>query len=78
MKKRSLFTGIALSLMIAAAVPAPYKAIYYNSVTAINRAFGISTLREETEWYYRVVNGRLQKRLWSYTYGKWRTPWKWV
>ena len=33
---------------------------------------------EQTEWVYRVVNGRLQMRLWSITYGIWRTEWLWV
>ncbi|WP_156778670.1 hypothetical protein [Clostridium formicaceticum] len=33
---------------------------------------------EETEWRYRVVDGRLQKRLWSITYNKWLTDWEWV
>ena len=30
---------------------------------------------EETEWVYRVYNGNLEKRLWSNTYGVWRTDW---
>ena len=30
---------------------------------------------EETEWYFRVANGLLQKRLWSLTYGYWLTDW---
>ncbi len=30
---------------------------------------------EETEWVYRVYNGNYEKRLWSYTYGVWRTDW---
>lgn len=33
---------------------------------------------EETEWKYRVVDGKLQKRLWSITYAKWLTDWEWV
>jgi len=33
---------------------------------------------EQTEWVYRVVDGRLQMRLWSITYGIWRTEWLWV
>lgn len=30
---------------------------------------------EETGWYYRNNNGMIEKRLWSYTYGKWLTDW---
>ncbi|QHI72481.1 hypothetical protein [Aminipila terrae] len=32
----------------------------------------------ETEWRFRTVNGKGQKRLWSITYNKWLTNWKWV
>lgn len=30
---------------------------------------------EEVVWYTRVYNGKLQKRLWSNTYGVWLTDW---
>ena len=30
---------------------------------------------EQTEWYYRINNGVLEKRLWSITYGRWLTDW---
>ena len=33
---------------------------------------------EETQWYFRIVDGRLQKRLWSNTYAKWLTEWEWA
>lgn len=33
---------------------------------------------ESTRWYYRVVNGRQQRRLWSLTSVKWLTDWQWV
>lgn len=35
----------------------------------------ISPQAEETEWFFRVVDGIAQKRLWSYTEGKWLTDW---
>jgi len=31
--------------------------------------------QEVTTWYYRVNNGVLEKRLWSVTYGYWKTDW---
>ena len=34
-----------------------------------------STRAEETIWYFRIVNGIKQMRLWSITYRKWLTPW---
>lgn len=30
---------------------------------------------DENVWYTRVYNGKLQKRLWSTTYGVWLTDW---
>ena len=30
---------------------------------------------EQTEWYYRINNGVLEKRLWSITYLRWLTDW---
>ena len=37
---------------------------------------GVSITRaEETMWYFRVYNGRNQKRLWSITRGIWLTEW---
>lgn len=30
---------------------------------------------EQCEWVFRVYNGNIEKRLWSNTYGVWRTDW---
>ena len=31
---------------------------------------------EETKWYYRITeDGLVQRRLWSLTYGYWKTDW---
>ena len=30
---------------------------------------------DEVVWYTRTYNGKLQKRLWSITYGVWLTDW---
>jgi len=30
---------------------------------------------DETGWFFRTYNGLFQKRLWSYTEGKWLTDW---
>jgi len=35
----------------------------------------ISAFSEQTQWYYRAYNGKLQRRLWSLTYEKWLTDW---
>lgn len=34
-----------------------------------------STRAEETEWCFRIYQGRVQMRLWSITYRKWLTDW---
>jgi len=35
-----------------------------------------NTRAEETEWVYRITDdGLFQKRLWSITYGYWKTDW---
>ena len=37
---------------------------------------GEPTRYEETEWYYRITDdGLVQRRLWSITYGYWKTDW---
>ena len=44
-------------------------------IAVANKSGDISTRAEETGWVYREYNGWYQKRLWSYTYGKWLTDW---
>lgn len=38
--------------------------------------YEIQPRSEITVWKYRVVNHKLQKRLWSVTYLKWLTDWE--
>jgi len=33
---------------------------------------------EQVEWVYREYNGNIEKRLWSNTYGVWKTDWIYV
>lgn len=35
----------------------------------------VSPRAEETAWVYRIYDGKVQKRLWSYTRGIWLTDW---
>lgn len=35
----------------------------------------VTTRAEQVRWYYRIHNGVKQKRLWSITYGYWKTKW---
>lgn len=68
--KRWLSSFFAIIILISLAIPA-YAAVNLpkvNSEEQILRA-------EQTKWYYRVYNGKLQKRLWSITEEKWLTDW---
>lgn len=33
---------------------------------------------DDVRWYYRIVNGREQRRLWSFTAGEWLTDWEFI
>lgn len=69
-----LLTGfILLSLTVpAAAVSATIFEAVPRSAQAVTKA---APRAEETQWYYRVFNGKKQMRLWSITEGKWLTEW---
>ncbi|MCQ2513385.1 MAG: hypothetical protein MJ092_08400 [Lachnospiraceae bacterium] len=71
MKKKQFLSAIlAVIILVFLSFPS-YAAIIpqsHNSEEQIMRA-------EQTKWYFRVYNGKLQKRLWSLTEGKWLTDW---
>lgn len=50
----------------------------YDKIDLILNYNDIKPLAEVVQWYYRYEDGRLQKRLWSFTYGYWITDWIWV
>ena len=58
----------ALSLSVSAVAIVPEEITYETNSEVTPRA-------EELEWIYRINNGYYEKRLWSYTYGVWRTDW---
>ncbi len=70
MKKKLAIMLIAISLFSS----------FYVSAAAVELASeepaNVEERAEEVVWYYRNYNGRLQKRLWSVTYGKWLTDWE--
>ena len=82
MKLRRAFTCLVAGLLVTAfSVPIGGDAVVYAASVSTNAgADGVSVVQraEETEWVYRVVDGKLQKRLWSITYEKWLTDWEWV
>lgn len=66
----ALLTLGACTLAGAAEVDVPVEPI---AVTGAEE--GISPQAEETIWYTRQYNGKMQKRLWSITHGCWLTDW---
>lgn len=72
------FFPLVLALIMCLSVSSIALAEDIQPIVAINSpgADSDSPARaEETTWYFRVVNGRTQMRLWSLTYRKWLTDW---
>lgn len=72
MKRRILTTVIALlcafSLFSTGVAPAMAATVPTGEAQVEPRA-------EEVRWYYRNNNGVDEMRLWSLTYGYWKTAW---
>lgn len=64
-----LVVSLALSLNIIALAAESYPEFNDQVLTEF------SSRIEETEWYYRDIDGKIQKRLWSITENKWLTNW---
>lgn len=79
MKKYSIMAARLLSLcmiLITLLTIAPTAfAIGNISATTTSTSNQITPKIDETEWVFRTYNGLFQKRLWSYTEGKWLTDW---
>jgi hypothetical protein len=69
-KRPMLFFLAALSCLSMMAIPAAAIEIPETQDNTI-----ITPQAEETEWAYRKLDGKYQKRLWSITYGYWLTDW---
>lgn len=77
MKLRKLFIG----MLLVALIGSPQVKVMASGSQLADNVSGsaqITPFGEVTEWCYRKVDGKLQKRLWSRTYGVWRTNWMWV
>ena len=74
---KKLLSVILLLALFCSIVPFAYaeEATPTTQVTETSADEPISTRAEQTEWIYRNNNGVVEKRLWSYTYGKWLTDW---
>lgn len=64
-----LLIAMFLSLSVTALADFSTPSEYTETIEENTRA-------EETEWVYRITDdGLLQMRLWSITYGYWKTDW---
>lgn len=75
MKKRIIASICALLLCFSLSFPAFADNATIEVPPVAEASSEIQPLAEETEWIVRNYNGRIQKRLWSITYGKWLTDW---
>ena len=71
---RELMIGIGILICISFSIPS-YAAPISGARIQDTYTNQISERTEKTKWYYRIVNGVRQKRLWSLTYGYWKTDW---
>lgn len=82
MLKKSILVSCFSFTLLAGNLSAPAYIAYGADTSAILTSdlddIVITPMAEQTEWRYRVVNGDLQQRLWSITWGKWLTEWEWV
>lgn len=73
-----IISACMAAILIFAAVPTVAAASYSpappaSAVSASDE--GVAPVANDTEWVYRVYNGKKQMRLWSRTYAKWLTDW---
>lgn len=82
LKKKLVVSCLGFSLLFTNILSAPtcvaYGADTNLVVTKTSTDSKVVVRAVQTEWRYRVVDDKLQKRLWSLTWGKWLTDWEWV
>lgn len=75
----SLFLSAAFFMTVVTVVTPDFvpsmTGLFNESRTANPKGEQIAPLAEETIWYTRIYNGKLQRRLWSITNGCWLTEW---
>lgn len=72
MRKKSFVITLCLLLI---ASPVKYISNYTVSAkTASATVPGIQPYSNKTKYIYKMENGKMWKRLWSYTYNRWEKP----
>lgn len=74
MMKKKLITALIIMLLSINVLPICAAAEVVIPTAVVEDP--ASPASEETVWYTRIYNGKLQMRLWSVTYGKWLTEWE--
>ena len=70
--KRLACTFLVLTVMMLSVVASAAPVVPTNGA---GDASTVSPQAEETQWVYRIYDGKVQKRLWSLTRGIWLTDW---
>ncbi len=72
MKKAINISIFILLVSVFATVKAEAKQVTVQRIVQEDVSIVMSI---QTEWKFRIYGGRLQKRLWSISEGKWLTQW---
>lgn len=70
--KKFVLWFVTLSLVFSICCVPTFAAV---AVPTVDSQATVEPRTEEIVWYTRTYNGKLQKRLWSITYGIWLTDW---
>lgn len=71
--KRCCMILLAVIMSLSFSLPIWAKAENVTVSAAVSQE--ITPRAEQTKWYFRIHNGKQQKRLWSVTYQRWLTDW---
>ena len=72
----SMLLTLSICLSFSAVALADYSELSEEDTQIVEVEETEPTRAEETEWYYRIVDNLIvQKRVWSITYGYWKTDW---
>ncbi len=69
------FCMILLAVIMSLSFSIPIWAKAENVMVSAVVSQEITPRAERTKWYFRVYNGKRQKRLWSVTNERWLTDW---
>ena len=70
--KKKLITTLIVLLLSSCLFPVSFVA---QAALPASIEDPVAPAAEQTVWYNRIYNGKLQKRLWSITWGEWLTDW---